>query len=133
MIRSDKKTERVAMTLDAERREAYLRVASAEGDYEYQVVLDPVASEWHKVTVLDPVRLESARVTILPPSYARRPGEEPAASEGLGDMRALQFSTASLQLQFNRPPSVAWIEWKPENAEAARLQPAAASRCRSTA
>lgn len=120
IIKSEKGSERAAMTFDPVKREAYLTRNGVEANFEYQIIAGDVQSEWHRVAVVDPVRLEGARITIVPPEYARKPGAEPIVLEGLSDLSAPQYSTVALELRFNRAPSAAWFEWKPGGEEAGK-------------
>jgi len=124
VIRSSTGSERLPMTFDADKREAYLSRGPLEGDFDYQIVSGDVASEWRHVTVIDPVRIESARITVLPPPYARVAGQPTPALDGLAEITALQHSTITFDLRFNRVPTAVWLEWKPENEDAARIVPA---------
>ena len=123
VIKTDKGTQRTAMTFDPVRREAYLTRGAIEAGFEYQIVAGDAQSEWHRVAVVDPARLEGARITITPPEYARKPGAEPAVLEGLSDLAALQYSTIAIDLHFNRAPGAVWLEWKPEGEAAGRNAP----------
>jgi len=123
-VRSEKGTEMIPMTIDPDKSEVYLTLGPLETGFEYQIVSGEAESGWHRVTVVEPVRLESSRVTIIPPRYARIQGDEPAPIDGLGELSALQHSRISYQLRFNRLPSSAWLEWKPEGDDGGQAAPA---------
>ena len=114
VIKTQTATERVPMIYDVEKREVFVTRGPLEDGFEYQIVAGDAESDWHRVTIIDAIRLESSRITITPPAYAREPGKEPVPTDGLGEMMALQYSRVSYELKFNRMPSAAWIEWKPD-------------------
>ncbi len=114
LLRTDRGTERVPMIFDETKREAYLKRGPLDRDFEYQIQSGSAESDWHRVSVIDPVRIESARITIAPPKYAQKADERPLQLEGLSDLRALQYGSIAFELQFNRLPSAAWLEWKPQ-------------------
>ncbi len=86
---------------------------SVSESFEYCLEAGGVRSEWYKVTVVDAVELaEGTTFTIRPPKYAKEMIEEQVI-QGLHEFEALQYSTVSFQLQFNRPARSANFEWKP--------------------
>ena len=116
VIKTQKSWSCLPMIFDADKREAFLTRGPLEAGFDYQVVSGDVESEWRRVTVVDPVRLEHSRITIAPPAYARKAGEEPAPMDGLpAELTALQYGKITYDLRFNRMPSAAWLEWKPDD------------------
>lgn len=81
-------------------------------DFEYRVEAGPAASEWHTVTVADPVELTpESTAEIVPPGYAAGTIRV-RATTGLAELEGFQHATARLQLHFNRPATIAYLDWR---------------------
>jgi hypothetical protein len=87
-------------------------------DFEYKVECGPVASDWFIVSAVDPVELaDGSQVTITPPGYASPPLAV-QKRDGVGEVDALQHSTAALEFRLTRGPSDAHLEFRPTDAKA---------------
>lgn len=82
-------------------------------DFEYAVEAGGVRSGWHTVVTGDPVDLaDGTSATVRPPEYAES-RLAPATRTGFAAVDALQYSRATLNLQFTRAAEEAVLEWRP--------------------
>lgn len=86
---------------------------TVNGDFEYYVGIGNVRSEWHTVSAVDPTQIAAGTtLKIRPPEYAKA-NITATSRDGLSELEALQFSTASFDLKFNLQVKDAALEWRP--------------------
>ena len=88
--------------------------ASVAADFDYRVQIGTATSDWFVVSALDPAEpaAESA-IEVHPPKYA--PLSATRLFPGFVSFAGFQHGTAEIRLQFTRPATTAFLEWRPED------------------
>ena len=90
---------------------------SATEDFEYRIETPHHLSAWYTVSAVDAVNLaDGSTVRFTAPAYATATVPERTV-QGLQDLEALQHSTATLELKWNRKPVDVLVEWRATDAK----------------
>ncbi len=83
----------------------------------YRARSGSITSDWYKITVLDRPVLRNLQVTLRPPTYTGLP--ETQLPLGIGDISALQGTTASVRVRSSIPDAHAWLSFDSERQDLA--------------